>query len=268
MKVSLAQKNHEPQCAPKYDQLKASILSDYVPISTTLIDDNGKKRFDTRYSDTEQFKPSCKLISHKESDEQYNPRGKKYIPGQPYCAREIENQKKRYIESEATRRSETATLPTVEWTTKKTVLMSDGNPAYKKESKDFDMESYMCQKQRIKSELQQRNYIGTATPGDKAYYEADREPGFYAKGGLVTGSTISVKKSGKPTLKKNESNSNKSLGVKLGETYEEKVKKKEKKHDVDEVKYLTIATEEAGEAVPSWEEKTGMFLIRPEDEKY
>ena len=56
----------------------------------------------------------------------------------------------------------------------------------------------------------------------------------------MTGSTISVKKSGKPTLKKNESNSNKSLGVKLGETYEEKVKKREQKHDVDEVKYLTV----------------------------
>ena len=240
MKVSIAQKNHEPSCAPKYDQLKASILSDYIPISTTLIDDNGKKRFDARYSDTEQFKPSCKLISHKEHDDQYDPRGKKYLPGQGYCAREIENQKKRYIESEATRRSETAVLPSVTWTTKKTVLMENGNPAYKKESKDFDMESYMCQKQRIKSEFQQRNFIGTAAPGDKAYYEADREPGFYAKGGLVIGSTIAIKKSGKPTLKKNEANANKSLGVKLGETYEVKVKKREQKHDVDEVKYLTV----------------------------
>jgi len=25
---------------------------------------------------------------------------------------------------------------------------------------------------------------------------------------------------------------------------------------------------ESGEAIPSWEEKTGMYLIKPEDEKY
>ena len=244
MKVRLAQKDHEPLCIPKYPQLKASQLTDFVPKdnNTILLDDNGKKRFDMRYSETETFKPSCKLVSHKDHDEQYDPRGKKYIPGHPNCTTEIQNQRRRYIESEATRRSETVLLPSVQWTTKRTVVSEDGKPAYKKESGDFDMESFMNRKQRITSELQLRNFIGTAAPGDKPYYQADREPGFYAAGGLITGSTISIKKSGKPTMRKNSMDASKSLAVKLGETYEQKLKKKELQHEVDEVNYLTVRT--------------------------
>jgi len=240
-KVHISQKNHAPEYLPKFDRLKASILSNVIlPDNTILLDDNGKKRFDAKYSETEAFRSSCKMIPHREICGEYEYGGKKYIAGHPNCVKEIENQKRRYLESEATRRSETSQLPSVNWTKKKMVVSEDGVPAYRKESSLFNLETFMNQKQRIHSEYERRNGIGTSTPGDKSYYTADREPGFYASGGLVVGSTIATKKSGKPTLKKNAEGTSKSLGVKLGLTYEEKQKQLEFQHEINDVNYLTV----------------------------
>lgn len=268
-KVHISQKDHAPECLPKFDRLKVSILSNVIlPDNTILLDDNGRKRFDAKYSDTETFRSSCKLIPHREVCGDYEYGGKRYIAGHPKCLKEIENQKRRHLEADANRRSETSQLPSVNWTTKKIVVSEDGVPAYRKESKLFNLETFMNQKQRINSEYEKRNGIGTSTPGDKSYYTADREPGFYAAGGLVVGSTIAIKKSGKPTLKKNAESTSKSLGVKLGLTYEEKQKQLEFQHEINDVNYLTIGMIDSGEAIPSWEEKTGMYLVKPEDEKY
>lgn len=241
-KVTFAQKNHQPEFANAHDHLKASLIAELIPKKNNeiLIDDNGRKKFDAKYSDSETFKPSCKLVEHRDHGSDYQKRGKMFIPCQPNCVKEIENQKRRYIESEATRRSDTSQLPCVEWTTKKVVMMEDGNPAYNKVSKEFDMESFMNQKQRIKSELQRRNNISTASPGDKPYSEADRSSGFYASGGLVTGSTIALRKSAKPTPMKSSDCTNKSLGIKLGLTYAEKKKLMESQHEIGEVNDLTV----------------------------
>ena len=87
------------------------------------------------------------------------------------------------------------------------------------------MEGYMNRKQRVKSKEQMRNSIPEATPCDNYYKEADREPGFYAKGGIIAGSTIQLRVSAKPTMRKKDdpANANKN-SKKFTMTYAEKQK--------------------------------------------
>lgn len=82
----------------------------------------------------------------------------------------------------------------------------------------------------------------------------------------MPGSTIALRKSAKPTLRKAD-NGTTTITKKLP-TYKEKQAKWEMEYDLNQVNFLTQPTEKQGQKVPSWEEKTGMFLIDPDYENY
>ena len=129
----------------------------------------------------------------------------------------------------------------------------------------YDMESYMNRKQRINSIERLRNGIPVKASGDKYYYEADREPGFYAKGGIIPGSSIQLRKSAKPELRKGEE-TNIKVTKKSEETYAQKVARLAMEYEVNQVNTLTQVSTKLGSTVPSWETRTGNFLISPENE--
>ena len=120
--------------------------------------------------------------------------------------------------------------------------MPDGSHASHRDPNEFQIESVMNRKQRILTNIEQRNLLPSATAGDKAYAQADREPGFYAKGGLIAGSTNILKKSGKPTFKKNESMSGSTKNIKklTAISFEKKQELLSLEYDISQVNYLTV----------------------------
>ena len=237
-KKHYSQKNHNPVCAPE-EQLQASILTNNNSFSSSIVvGDNGKKRFPETFSDTEKFIPGMRLLPHKMHSETMEERGKRPIV--PLNSETKVDYKKR-SSSESLRRSDSADLPVIHWTRKRTVMLENGEPAYNYQSRVEKLEDTMNQKQRIRSELQRRNFIPTATAGDKSYYEADREPGFYAKGGIIPGSTIQLRKSAKPTLRKSEDISTLIPQKKLEATYAKQQAKLAKEYDVNQVRTVTVS---------------------------
>lgn len=237
-KKHYSQKDHHPLCAPSEEQLHASLLKNNSSFSCSIVvGDNGKKRFPETFSDTEQFVPGMRLIPHKMHSETMEERGKRPII--PLNSETKVDYKKRGS-TESLRRSDTTDMPIINWTRKRTVRLENGEPAYNFQSRVEKLEDTMQQKQRIGSELQRRNFIPSATAGDKSYYDADREPGFYAKGGIIPGSTIQLRKSAKPTLRKSEDISTLVPQKKLEATYAKQQAKLAKEYDVNQVRTLTV----------------------------
>ena len=242
-KKSYSQKLHTPLCAPEFDNLKASIHVPHATLnSSPSKNKNGKKTFEPKYSSSEEFRPSCRIIDRKLYSEEIVMKGKKFIDRDPYCNKEIELPNKRHLMDASQRRSETTIYPSVIWETRKQVYLPDGSHASHRNPNELQIESYMNRKQRILSDIEQRNYIPAPTLGDKAYYKAEREPGFYSKGGLIVGSTIQLRKSGKPTFKQNDSNSSSTKNIKKlsALSYEKKQEILSLQYDVSQVDFLTV----------------------------
>lgn len=270
-KRSYSQKLHNPIFAPVSDNLKGSYVLPSTESKSSLVrGENGRRKFDPVYSSSEEFKPSCRIIDRQLYSDDIELKGKRLIQREAYCQKEIELPNKRHLLEASQRRSETTKYPSVIWETRKQVYMPDGAHASHRDPNEFQIETLMNRKQRILSDIEQRNYIPTATLGDKSYAQADREPGFYAKGGLIVGSTIVLKKSGKPSFKKNESMSGSSKNIKqlTAIPYEKKQERLSLQYDVSQVNFLTKPSSRQGQVVPSWEERTGMYLVNPEDENY
>lgn len=137
-------------------------------------------------------------------------------------------------------------------------------------SVEYNMEVTMNRKQRVQPGSERnRNNIPVAKPGDKSFGAADREPGFYAKGGLVVGSTIVARKATCIGARRTENTEGSAMVTKPlsnTKTYYDKIKRRNRNSDMDEVMSLTNGTNKLGQNVPSWEEKSGFYLCSPEDD--
>jgi hypothetical protein len=137
-------------------------------------------------------------------------------------------------------------------------------------SVEYNMELTMNRKQRVQPGTERnRNYIPVAKPGDKGFGAADREPGFYAKGGLIVGSTIIARQpTGIGVRRAADSDGGQSASKPLSntKTYMDKLKRMSRDTDVEQVMSLTNGAFKLGQSVPSWEEKSGFYLCNPEDE--
>jgi len=180
-------------------------------------------------------------------------RGKQYVPHKLHSG-DIENQKRknfpsmygvfgkedmighnqnRHFSDAQSRRSLEFVMPASDWARKKVV-----SSAVLNSPSEYEVEETMTRKHRLQTNEEIRNFIPSAALGDKPYREADREPGFYAKGGLVTGSTIGVHKSGKPmgksTLVMRESS------AMTGPSFDEKIKQLQMDYELSQIQALTV----------------------------
>ncbi len=140
---------------------------------------------------------------------------------------------------------------------------------------EYDMETYMNKKQRAGETINRmRNNIPVAVPGDRPYKVVEHEPGYFAKGGLIPGSSIQMRKSAKPERRNNsgdgdgDGNTNNPHTEKKRLTYHEKQKLLNDKYDLEQVRCLTESSEKQGNEIPSFETRTGAYLVKPEDEAY
>ena len=265
-KVKFNERNHDPPFKPAADHLNHAcrithnLPSDPREKNSLIPGEGGKHHFPTIYSDTESFRPARKYIERPEYGKEYSSPKKKLAP-RP-APKEAREEGCKHFPDEYTKATETTDALCVGWQSRRRLPPAG--------SKEYNMETYMNRKQRIGSLEEQRNGIPCANQGDKFYKSPEYMPGYCAAGGLIPGSSIVARKSAKPEPKKkveSESGTKQETKKKSTLTYAEKVKLLEKKYDMDQIKFLNNKSTKLGQDVPSWEERTGQFIVKPEDEK-
>ena len=267
---TFAQRDHHPTCEPVKKSFHNQLLLRSDDSQSIVPGEGTRIHYDQKYSNIEEIKPMKKQIPFRKTSDYAVERGKKPIKVPP-CTDEFVSLGRKHNIEQQLRRSEYCDKLCVGWTSRTFVK----NPitgelcSRSRAVKEYDMEGYMNRKQRVKSKEQMRNGIPEATPCDNYYKEADREPGFYAKGGIIAGSTIQLRVSAKPTMRKKDdpANANKN-SKKFTMTYAEKQKILEQEYEQKQVYVLTNVSTKLNQEVSSWETRTGFYLVKPEDEAY
>ena len=125
----------------------------------------------------------------------------------------------------------------------------------------------MGRKQRLSSNDQQRNDIPAVSLGDKYYKEVDRERNFFESGGLISGACITARKA-KSRLGRESSADSLHYISKPMSTYQEKKQNELLENELKQLRDLNNCSERLGQEIPSWERKTGLYLVNPEDENF
>jgi hypothetical protein len=225
-----------------------------------VLGESGKVHFEPTYGLYQDDRLGKKQPPHLEYSGDILLRGKKYLTRTYVEDDSFIPGMKQFHGTKCMLPSETSMKVSHHWTGK--------TRAYPNETGMYDLEGYMNRKQRIPDINTQRNGIPIASGGDKYYKEANYQPGFYKEGGLIPGSSMTLKKTGKPTLRKRDDTRNMSISRKSTMTFKEKQMKAELDNELNLIATLNNASEKMQQRVPSWEERTGAFLVRPEDEKY
>lgn len=239
-KVRFAQRDHNPACLTE-DHLLATVVqpgrADFGRELTFVAGDRGRKRFEPRYSNAEEPLGGKKIVPPPYSGEQGH-RGKRVIH-LPASTSEVHLAQRKHLEPLIPAQPNARGLPSTDWTRKKVVLGESGKVAGAAgEAQAYNLEASMNRKQRVGGTLERRNMIPEASAGDHGYKSADRQPGFYAEGGLVAGSTNILRPSAKPTLRKAEGapGSQKPLEA----TYAKLQQRLERESDLASVLALTV----------------------------
>lgn len=238
-KVHFNERNHSP-LSKSTDHLHAArVVGECGGFhSSIVLGESGKRHFDPRYS-TDERKPEGKRYLPPPLPKDGHASSKKLISVLEYCSKEISIPSKKRVKDATSTSSNEITLPSGNWTRKRTVMADERTPAAMKESGVFNLEASMNRKQRVENILVQRNMVPVASAGDLPFKQADREPGFYAKGGLIPGSTNVLRQSAKPTLRKSEDTLTGS-GKKLEATYAAMKSRLEYEYDRNQVLSLTV----------------------------
>lgn len=226
-----------------------------------VCNDNGRRNYEPWYSESPAFRSGMRLVAgRKEKGEEVLERGKKSIrPAQNGNVQEWTEQRKHNI-SEYTRRSDECAELCVGFTKLRKFQA-------RAQAASYDMEGAMNRKQRSGRSIEiMRNGIPVAVEGDRAFKDADREPGFYAKGGIIAGSTIQMRASNKGA-KKGGIIAPTKKGPTVLLSYADKVRQRELDYEQSQVQGLTAANSKGGVSVPSFEERTQCWLVTPEMEK-
>jgi len=248
-KIKFAERSHNTPL--NNDHLHSSIVTnslEYCQLPSLVLTEKGKKRFESSYSFSQEFKPGRRSLTPPSRPEEAK-HGKRYIPPMQH-----ENDESAFFRSASfvkpIKRSDSTDLPAVGWTRKK-MLTEDGNALSSKESSEYNIESLMTRKHSVES----LNKLG----GDTRITKVEHQPKFYAEGGLIVGSTIKGKKSGLSQHPVSESTA----------TLRKSAPKSS--HDADKAEVLSLTapvTGKQGQSIPSWEERTGCWLVSPEDENF
>ena len=240
-KVKFAERCHSPVYSERQPHLRGGLLvhGDTKDQRSIVLGEGGKKSFPPMYCPPEEPKNAKKVLPEPRREDGER-RGKKCLAA-PDRGKGEEIKHAERVHFEEKRSISEEGLPTINWTRKRTVKMPNGIPAARNPAAGYNLEATMNRKQRVQTELDKRNNIPTATKGDKFYKEADREPGFYEKGGLVVGSTNTLKASAKPTLRKKEEGTTGSPGKKLEATYAKLQARLAEEYDLHQVHSLTVS---------------------------
>lgn len=148
--------------------------------------EHGKAHFESRFSATKEFRPSCKIIPHMDrcpEDVVIPKRGPqlhtlKFTSYNPYRDR-------RHLTDKDLTRIDSSLISNG----KKIVMMDDRHQRSQFRSSEGSMETTFNRKQRVDIDSR-RNGVGVAHAGDKSYKTPEHAPGYFKDGGLISGSSI------------------------------------------------------------------------------
>jgi hypothetical protein len=257
-----------PQVADKY-------VVDLHP-GSCVYGDRGAKHFDPQHSHAQEWRCSMKQspLSRAYGEEAVE-RGKKCIrPDPPPNGSEWPHSKRHDIPLDDGRQS--GMRRGIEDPGLCVGMKSAKHFPPRGEAPQYDMESYMNKKQRVPSLDAMRNGIPCAVPGDRPFKVAEHEPGYYAKGGLIPGSSIQLRKKhsnlerkGSGTAAEGQgSGSGSGTTARVRPTFQEKQRMAREAYDRAQVLSLSVAGLKQGQEIPSFEARTGAYLVKPEDEAY
>jgi hypothetical protein len=285
-----ANKKHFDDAPAQLEHVKAAVLDlTKVPddrFRSLCVEDIGKLHFPPTYSGAYEHSAGKRMYPVKPSGHA-EPKGKKPIKVPP-AKHDDKPRGKRDNIYQRTRRGVELGLDelTPDWNHKRVVkqgLDFSGPPCRQRVSKEYEMEKAINRKQRFNGDgLDPMNQssvyyslAGTREVQFKPrgrYRENNQNPeysvGYFAQGGLIPGSSIQIRQSGKKSLRQSNPIGEDTGGKKgMMKTYKEIEAERAHKYDLDQVAFLTMPTEKLGRRVPSWEERTGLYLVKPEDEK-
>lgn len=235
-KVRFAERNHYPVAKPHYEHLHGSVIvHEPVEENSIVLGDKGKKRFDPMLSKSKEYKPHKRPIT---PPIRLNtpPHGKRCIQVKQSSGEGSDMQSKRHL-LPAARKSDYD----VSWSKKGKVLGPDGKSVAIREPENYNLETTMNRKQRLISELDRRNGINTANPGDLPFKSSEQAPDFYKEGGIIPGSSIQMRNTTKPVPKKNENDAAQTSNKKLEATFGKMKARLDRDYDVSQVHALTVS---------------------------
>ena len=171
---------------------------------------------------------------------------------------------------------------TLNWNNKRVVTQNfdgTGPPMRQKSSKEFAMEVYMNRKQRYYGEKHNPMSDSDVKYSMSCTSEVDHSiaipkkdnseytVGFYKGGGIIPGSTNTLKPSAQPTLRKSNPIGGSDSNSRTMVSYAEIAAQRERDYEVNQVRLLNNESSNLGRRVPGWEEKTGLYLVTPDMEK-
>jgi hypothetical protein len=275
-KRSIQRPQHDPN-AISYGGFKAATAT--AP-ETTVPKDRGMRKYESKYSATEQFRPiRKKLEAHRDADMPQGSEGKRYmppptVPERPRAERAHSNLFNKITEQET--RVET------KMQMKTFVLDNNGISVGRRPAHEASCEDFFQTKTRVKDYSVLRNGIEAATPGDKNYSAVEYSNKFFRSGGLVPGANIGTY--GKKSLQRKHMTlarpGAKSKMLATGKnimanesvlsyeklSYEAKRQARQLREEMEGVEGLTESTEPPTGSTPSWEDRTGLHTWTLEEE--
>jgi hypothetical protein len=238
-KLVFAEKSHIDSAT----HLNGGQILSSVPNSQTslVIGEGSKTHYAMKYSDTREIKTVKQFSVKKSGCVEDHAFGKKRIDlpaSDPIKGGSFKTFDRRHLVQGPSEQSDKIT---VDWTSRNIPKTENGQNRNQYRSEEFHLSDVLTRKKSVETEGKRRNNIPTSVPGDKSYRKPEHSTGFYAEPGLVPGSTIVTRASGKPVLQKREETTTVQRTLSKM-TYEEKVARAEEEYERSQVLLLNVST--------------------------
>lgn len=255
-KVNYAEKMHFPDTSSTTSEPDCS--------GSVVIGEGSKRYIPTSYGAEEVYRSSCRLVQpvHRSS----TPVDRVIVPDASKLqftsnARDRDRRHLTELDLPSVKKTKHREL---NWTRKRSNYGNIGNARNLHHSEEFSIESVMTRKHKIREKNlgPRRNFVSVSSLGDKPYKIPDHSPNFFKEGGLIVGSSIVQRTKASPVTSTITSNGKplKSLSA------HERRELESVSYDMAAIETLSNSFYKRGQQQPSWEEKTGMWLCRPEEE--
>ena len=239
----------------KFDSMKGSVV--LLPG-----DLNGKKSssIKTQYEIKNNYTSptrGIKIVPHNEYSTDIAQRGKMYIPAKAKENLQLVPSLRQYHNDH--RQTESMSGLSLKWTGKVRLIPSVSDM--------YAVEETMGRKRRTPSSKKTGNDMLVTTDGDSSTDFLGRQKGRFEGERHASGSNAYSRDGGANLQKKSN--------VQLGNTafkstisYTEKKRMELLSCELEELRCLSNSSEHLGQTNPSWEQRTGAYLVNPEDEDY
>ena len=246
-----------PMYQQKYDSMKGSIV-----LGSSSDDLNGKRlsSIKTKYEIKSNYSSTTrgiKIVAHNEYSTDIAQRGKMYIPAKAVESRQLVPSLRQYHNDH--RPTESISGLSIDWSGKARLIPSVSDM--------FAVEQTMGRKRRTLSCKKTGNEMLPTKDGDSSANTGDRQKDYFVGERHIPGSNA-YSRDARANLKKRCDVQFGNTTPKTKVTYAEKKRMELLSCELAELRGLSNTSEHSGQINLSWEQRTGAYLVNPEDEDY